>query len=49
MHGRSDAPIEDAAIAATAQAHDLVVVTRNAKGFRPLQVRILDPFQHGRA
>jgi predicted nucleic acid-binding protein len=44
MHGRSDDLIEDAMIAATAHVHDLTVVTRNVRDFRPLGVPTLDPF-----
>jgi toxin FitB len=44
MHGRSDKLIEDAMIAATAQVHGLVVVTRNVRDFDPLGVPTLDPF-----
>ncbi len=44
MHRRSDELIEDALIAATAIAHDLVVVTRNVRDFDPLGVTILNPF-----
>jgi predicted nucleic acid-binding protein len=44
MHGRSDKLIEDAMIAATAQVHRLVVVTRNVRDFDPLGVPTLDPF-----
>ncbi len=44
MHRRSDELIEDAMIAATAIVHDLVVVTRNVRDFRPLGVKTLDPF-----
>ncbi|TDR94604.1 type II toxin-antitoxin system VapC family toxin [Enterovirga rhinocerotis] len=35
---------EDIAIAATAQVHDLAVLTRNTRHFEPLGVRVLDPF-----
>ena len=44
MHHRSDDLIEDAMIAATAQVHNLTVVTRNVRDFEPLGVEILDPF-----
>jgi toxin FitB len=44
MHGRSDDLIEDTMIAATARVHDLTVVTRNIRNFRPLGVPTLDPF-----
>ena len=44
MHRRSDELIEDAMIAATAIVHDLVVVTRNVRDFKPLGVKTLDPF-----
>lgn len=36
---------EDTAIAATAQAHGLTVLTRNLRHFVPLGVSALDPFQ----
>ncbi|WP_332687105.1 type II toxin-antitoxin system VapC family toxin [Bosea sp. (in: a-proteobacteria)] len=36
---------EDIAIAATAEAHGLTVLTRNLRHFEPLGVRVLDPFQ----
>lgn len=45
MHRRSHALIEDAIIAATAQVHDLIVVSRNAKDFKDLGVRFFDPFK----
>jgi toxin FitB len=45
MHHRSDGFIEDAMIAATAQTHGLVVVTRNVKDFAQLEVPTLNPFE----
>ena len=45
MHGRSDDMIEDAMIAATAQAHGLTVVTGNVRDFKLLGVKTLDPFK----
>lgn len=47
MHGRGDELLEDAMIAATAQVHDLIVVTRNLRDFLPFGVRTLDPFAAG--
>ena len=44
MHGRTDALIEDAMIAATAYVHNLTVVTRDVRDFRHLGVPTLDPF-----
>ena len=44
MHRRSDELIEDAMIAATAIVHNLTVVTRNVRDFKPLSVKTLDPF-----
>jgi predicted nucleic acid-binding protein len=44
MHRRSDALIEDAMIAATADVHNLTVVTRNVRDFDQLGVRTLNPF-----
>jgi predicted nucleic acid-binding protein len=44
MHRRSDELIEDAMIAATAEVHDLTVVTRNVRDFATLGVRTLNPF-----
>jgi len=37
-------PIKDSLIAATALAHGLTVVTRNARDFRDAGVDVLDPF-----
>lgn len=36
---------EDIAIAATAQVHGLIVLTRNLRHFEPLGARVLDPFK----
>ena len=44
MHRRSDQLIEDAMIAATADVHNLTVVTRNVRDFEPFCVRTLNPF-----
>ena len=44
MHRRSDDLIEDAMIAATAQVHDLTVVTRNVRDFAVFRVGTLNPF-----
>jgi toxin FitB len=38
-------PVIDALIAATAQVHDLIVVTRNVKDFELAGVRVLNPFR----
>lgn len=44
MHRRSDDLLEDAMIAATAITHNLTVVTRNVRDFKPFGVTILNPF-----
>ncbi len=36
--------LADITIAATAQAHDCIVLTRNIRHFRPLGVKVHDPF-----
>lgn len=38
------APLDDALIAAVAEANDLVVVTRTTRHFEPLGVELLDPW-----
>lgn len=45
MHRNSDDLIEDAMIAATAEVHNSIVVTRNGRDFVRFGVRTLDPFQ----
>jgi predicted nucleic acid-binding protein len=49
MHRQSNDLLEDAMIAATAQIHDLTVVTRNTRDFALFGVRTLNPFEHGTA
>ena len=44
LHGRSSDLLEDAMIAATAQVHNLTVVTWNVRDFEPLGVKTLNPF-----
>ncbi len=44
MHRRSNDLLVDALIAATADVHHLVVVTRNVRDFAPLGVETLNPF-----
>jgi toxin FitB len=48
MHRTSDSLYEDAMLAATAQVHRLVVVTRNVSDFRSFGVEVLDPFKTAR-
>lgn len=45
MHRQPDPLIEDAMIAATADCHGLVVVTRNVRDFARLEVKTLNPFK----
>ena len=45
MHRRSDELIEDAMIAATAEVHNLTIVTRNVRDFERLGVRTFNPFR----
>jgi predicted nucleic acid-binding protein len=47
MHRRPEALNEDAMIAATAEVHNLIVVTRNIRDFEQLSVRTLNPFSAG--
>jgi predicted nucleic acid-binding protein len=46
-HGRADDSTQDAMIAATAQAHNLTVVTRDVWAFVALGARVLNPFEGG--
>lgn len=43
MHRATDTLYEDAMIAATAQVHKLIVVTRNVVDFRDFGVSVLNP------
>lgn len=45
MHRQSNDLLEDAMVAATAEIHDLTVVTRNTRDFALLGVRTLNPFE----
>ncbi len=45
MLGRREANLLDAAVAATAAVHGLIVATRNLRHFRRRDVRLLDPFK----
>jgi hypothetical protein len=44
MHGRSEDKWEDFLIAATARVHRLIVVTRNTKDFKNIDVEVFNPF-----
>jgi toxin FitB len=44
LHRRSNNLVEDAMIAATAEVHNLTVVTRNVRDFVLFDVRTLNPF-----
>jgi len=48
MNGKTEHLLEDAMIAATARIHNLTVATRNEKDFKPLGVRVLNPFKTSR-
>ena len=48
MHRASDTLYEDAMIAATAQVHDLTVVTRNVRDFKNFGVGVVNPFTTAR-
>lgn len=45
MHRNSNELNEDAMIAATAEIHNLTVVTRNVRDFRQFGVKTFNPFQ----
>jgi len=45
MHRKPDDLIEDAMIAATAEVHNLTIVTRNVRDFDRFEVRTVNPFE----
>lgn len=45
MHRRSNTLIDDGMIAATAEVHGLIVVTRNIRDFVPFGVKTFNPFR----
>jgi predicted nucleic acid-binding protein len=45
VHRRPAGLIEDAMIAATAQVHDLTIVTRNVRDFAHFHSKVLNPFE----
>ncbi|WP_020561025.1 type II toxin-antitoxin system VapC family toxin [Thiofilum flexile] len=46
MHKKSDTLYEDAMIAAIAQVHKLIVVTRNVADFSNFDIQLLNPFEY---
>ena len=46
MHRRSEALVEDAFIAASAQVHRLTIASRNVRDFKLLGVAAVNPFDH---
>ena len=48
MHRQSNHLIEDAMIAATAQVHNLTVVTRDVRDFQTFGIPTFDPFRFSR-
>ena len=46
LHVPDPRPERDALIAATAATHGLTVVTRNVRDFEPLDVAIINPWEH---
>ncbi len=47
MHRKSDTLYEDALIAASAQVHGLIVVSRNVADFKALGLEVFNPFVAG--